>query len=34
MVKEIISCVVGISVGVAIIFFIISKLSKKEIDVV
>lgn len=32
MVKEIISSVVGISVGVAIIYFIISKLSKKEID--
>ncbi len=32
MVKEIISGVVGISVGVAIIYFIISKLSKKEIN--
>lgn len=32
MVKEIISGVVGISVGVAIIYFIIRTLSKKEID--
>ena len=32
MVKEIISGVVGIGVGVAIIYFIMSKLTKKEID--
>lgn len=32
MVKEVVSGLVGISIGIAIIYFIMSKLNKKEID--